>query len=257
MPPLHHPALFSLLATLGASLALATEPAMNSAWTEVVEHVEVVTPPSQRTTLVPQQSATLTYIGLFPTVMQLQRQQDQYEITVTANIPFRQVTLRSRGTLVNNQLQPLLFQDIRNGQVYAQTVFDHQRHEIRQGKTKDTPTVTPMIDQAFDPFSLAWQLSLNQGIIKTPFQLATGKGDVKTQQPETLKSDRVIRSVGSDSSEMAIQLITLPNQKNSSYGLAIDVGFLPAIFGFEDYALTLESISIDGQNYGLDGQPRP
>ncbi|MBP6115734.1 MAG: hypothetical protein KBC57_13845 [Neisseriaceae bacterium] len=246
----------TVLTLLSAGLLANTATATPTGWTEIVEHAEMVAPAAQRT-LFPQQSATLRYIGLFPTTMQLQRQQDRYQITVTANIPFRKIMLRSSGTLINNQFKPERFEDIRNDQPYAQTIFDHQKQEIRQGKANAAPSITPMPGQAFDPFSLAWQLSLNQGVMAAPFQLATGKGEVQSHRPETLSIERTIRATGRDSIEMAIQLISLPSKKHSRYGLAVDVGYLPAIFGFEDYALTIESITVDGQNYGPNGQALP
>lgn len=236
--------LYPLLSLLSSGLLLNASPALAMGWTETIESTHITTEEPSR---FPQRLATLNYMGLFPTTMQLERQQDQYQITVTANIPFRKIVLRSKGTLINKQFKPELFQDIRNDQLYAQSIFDYEKQEIRQGKVKDTPTITPMQGQALDPFSLAWQLSLNHGVMTAPFQLATGKGSIKIHTPDAISTEQVIRATGSDSIEMAIQLITLPGEKNSQYGLAMDIGYLPAIFGFEGYALTIEQINIDGQ----------
>nr|MBP6563710.1 hypothetical protein [Neisseriaceae bacterium] len=112
LPP-RQPHLF-LLGLLGCTLALPIPALANTPWTEVIEDAAFAPPPAEASaqptlTLFPKRSATLRYMGLFPATMTLQRQKDQYEITMTATIPFRKMVWRSVGTVVNNQLRPALF----------------------------------------------------------------------------------------------------------------------------------------------------
>lgn len=249
-------------ALLGTSLMLHALPAAaTESWTEVIESSPInghnPASTNAKAPLFPKESATLRYTGLFTATMQLKRQQHDYEITMTANIPFRKMVFRSVGKIVDNQLKPTLFQDSRNDQLYAQATFDYDKKEIRQGKLKDKPAITPMVGQPLDIFSLAWQLTLNHGQMTAPFQVATGKGDVRSHTPASISTERVIRATGTEGQEMNIQMISLANQSNSRYGLATEVGNVPAIFDFEGYALTIEQITIDGQNYGPNGKALP
>ncbi len=189
-------------------------------------------------------------MGIVPAVMTVQRQQNQYEITMTLHIPFKKIVFRSVGNIIDNkQLQPTLFQDLRNDKIYAQADFDYAKKEIRQAKGNDSPSVTPMVGQALDPFSLAWQLTLNQGVLNAPIQLATGKGNIQSYAPEALSSETTTRATGSSGTVMNVQQISLAHTKSHHYGLAIDVGYLPVVFDFDNYAITIEHINMDGKDY--------
>ena len=182
--------------------------------------------------------------------MTFNRNSSTYNIHTIFKIPLYSMQFVSNGSMRGNQMIPQSYSDTRRGKIYAKATFNHNNKTITYGKAGQSDT-TEMRGIPMDLFSLAWQLSLNDGKLSGVSQFTNGK--------KVYNETTNIRANGS-------QTVTFKNQPLKvnmyratragdvmEYGLAPSMGNVPAVIRYTDngttYQLNLSAATIDGKKY--------
>lgn len=189
----------------------------------------------------------LRYSGPYgvPATMLFQHNGSRYSIKTRVNIPFKAIEFNAEGTINHGRFNPTLYEDRRSGSLYATAKFDYKGGEVSYGRSGQALKKSKITRPTKDFFSLAWEMALNDGILREGVVATNGK---KLYQRNSFSkgSTRNIRVNGKS------QEVTL--YTNGSGDDRIELGFLkgdyllPAIIAFYDkgkrYELLLTKINL-------------
>lgn len=113
---------------------------------------------------IPQQ-ITLEYSGPYgiPATMVFNHDNNTYSIETSIAIPFKPMRFSTKGIIQNNQLIPAEYTVYRSKKLYSSAIFDYLNQKITYGK-KDQTHTDALKKNSQDLFSVAWQMTINQGL---------------------------------------------------------------------------------------------
>lgn len=190
--------------------------------------------------------ARLHFSGPFgvPATMEFSYEENHYSIFTTVKIPFKPITFQSNGVIQNNRLLPINFEDRRGGKLYAAANFDLAGKQIQYGRNGELKSAK-MTHLTQDFFSLAWQITLNQGPLKESIQATNGKKvylrdnfkEISSAQQEINGKETTIRHFVNGEGDDRIEL-----------GIAPEILSLPALIVYYDkgkrYELRLTKVEL-------------
>ncbi len=193
------------------------------------------------------QSAELKYSGSYgiPATMTFKRTGNNYTVTANINVPMYKMRFVSGGSIVDNQLKPSYYKDIRNGKTYAEAKFSG--NQITLGKAGELHNET-VSGPVMDLFTLSWQLALNEGKLPVGLKITNGK---------KLYSASGLTKTGTATQSIAGGKTTVNKyslrrgDSTAAYAFAPNLGNVPAQINYSDdgknYNLKLTSVKINGK----------
>lgn len=106
----------------------------------------------------------LEYSGPFgiPAKLKFVHDHKSYTLDTTISIPLRNMRFFTKGTIENNQLKPMEYIVYRNKDVYSSALFNYKNKKITYGKLPER-IVSDLPNNTQDLFTVAWQMTVNQG----------------------------------------------------------------------------------------------
>lgn len=190
--------------------------------------------------------AELQYSGSYgiPAEMTFKRQNNQYTITASINVPFYQIRFESGGQIEGSTLKPNYYKDIRNGKLYASATMNDQQVSFGRGNHLKTQTVAGPV---MDLFTLSWQLAFNGGKLPEHLTITNGK---KLYQTNGVVAAGSVPIKVAGKSTMVNQLHVRRGDDTVQYAFAPALGGVPAVIHYDDgdksYQLRLKSVRING-----------
>lgn len=188
----------------------------------------------------------LNYSGPYgiPATMKFTHNDSNYTIDTTVAIPFNKMRFSIKGKIKDNQLLPTEYTVYRSDKAYSSAIIDYNKNTITYGKLPKRKE-DKLIKNTQDLFSVAWQMSMNQGLPNKNTQTTDGK---KIYQLPQLKQTSPIEHRINGKKENSIYFKGGEGDRRLEIGLATDQFFVPSVIVYYDkgtrYELTLRKASI-------------
>ena len=192
---------------------------------------------------------TLNYTGPYgiPATMKFTHNNSDYAIDTTVAIPFNKMQFSIKGKIQNNQLMPTEYTVYRSGKAYSSALIDYNKNTITYGKLPKRKE-DKLIQNTQDLFSVAWQMSMNQGLPNKNTQTTDGK---KIYQLPELKQSQSIEHRINGKKENSIYFKGGEGDHRLEIGLATAQHFVPSVIVYYDkgtrYELTLRKATVKHQ----------
>lgn len=220
---------------------------------------DIIAPKSKQSPAFPKDAA-LKYEGPYSITgnMNFHRDEKNYVIEASFNIPFNKMKFRSEGEIVGNQLIPHRYTHHRKGKLYASAEFDYENKELRFGKGETQDKTQALEHPAYDFFSWAWQISINGGYVYSDLLLTNGKKVYlqKTPAPDEILMEEILYDTGEGKLRMITQKIERQKEETQdtvNYGFAPDFANVPALITFhadgKEYSMHVIAIQLDHFDY--------
>lgn len=179
-----------------------------------------------------------------PAVMTFKRDGERYTVQANINVPMYKMRFESGGKIIDNQLRPEYYRDIRNGKTYASARFAEGKATYGHAGNSKTENISGNV---MDLFTLSWQLAFNNGQTPDKLYITNGK---KIYRAGSI-SDVGIKSFKINGISTEIHQFKLQRGDDVvHYAFAPALQNVPALIRYSDggknYHLTLRSVSIDG-----------
>lgn len=193
------------------------------------------------------ESASLRYTSSYgiPATMTFKRSGDNYTITANINVPMHKIRFESGGKIVENQLKPAYYKDIRNGKTYASATFSGTSATYGRAGQTQTETIPGTV---MDLFTLSWQLAFNEGKLPAKLKITNGKnlytvGGISPTGSRSIKIGGIATTLK--------QFRMRRGDDTVQYAFAPDLYNVPAVIRYSDgdktYHLTLRSLTVNGK----------
>lgn len=193
--------------------------------------------------------AILNYTGPYgiPATMTFTHNDTNYEIDTTVAIPFNKMQFRIKGKIEGNQLLPTEYTVYRSGKAYSSALIDYNKKTITYGKLP-TRKENKLIENTQDLFSVAWQMSWNQGLPNKNTQTTDGKKIYKL--PELIQVQPVEHRINGKK-QSSLYFKGGEGDRRLEIGLASMHHFVPSVIVYYDkntrYELTLKKAALKHQ----------
>lgn len=188
----------------------------------------------------------LNYTGPYgiPATMKFTHNNSTYTIDTTVSIPFNKMQFSIKGTIQDNQLMPSEYIVYRSNKAYSSAIINYSKNTITYGKLPKRKEAQ-LIKNTQDLFSVAWQMSINQGLPNKNTQTTDGK---KIYQLPDLQQTQSIQHRINGKKENSIYFKGGEGDRRLEIGLATEQYFVPSVIVYYDkgtrYELTLRKASI-------------
>ncbi|GAA5101327.1 hypothetical protein [Wohlfahrtiimonas larvae] len=188
----------------------------------------------------------LNYTGPYgiPATMTFTHNKENYTIDTTVLIPFNKMRFIIKGQIKGNQLLPTEYTVFRSDKAYSSAIIDYNKNIITYGKLPERKQES-LAQNTQDLFSVAWQMSINQGLPNKNTQTTDGK---KIYQLPELTQTQSIEHRINGKKENSIYFKGGEDDRRLEIGLATEQHFIPSVIVYYDkgtrYELTLRKSKI-------------
>lgn len=187
----------------------------------------------------------LEYSGPYgiPAKLTFHHDQKNYTIETTIAIPFKSMRFSTKGKIENNQLLPTEYTVYRDKKAYSSALFDYNGKQVTYGKLPARKQ-SKLPQNTQDLFTIAWQMSVNQGLPTNNTHATDGK---RLYELPSLMQVKNTQHYINSKKENSLYFKGGEGDRQLEIGLASELNFVPSVIVYYDkgtrYELKLKKVS--------------